>query len=139
MSWERISLGHLLTKCKTRAKDLGNETNLPVLGVSNIDGITDTGNRPGENLGDYIVVEENCFAYNPSRINVGSIGLMPKGKTGLVSPAYIVFRADENKLDSKLFFKFLKSNEGIRQIRSYARGTVRQALRFEDLCQIELP
>ena len=37
-----------------------------------------------------------------------------------------------------LLLDFLKSNDGLFQIGKYARGTVRKALRFEDLCQIEM-
>lgn len=40
-------------------------------------------------------------------------------------------------MDKDLLFKFLKSPEGIRQIRKYAKGSIRQALRFSDLCKID--
>jgi type I restriction enzyme S subunit len=57
---------------------------------------------------------------------------------GLISPAYVVFKPKPNSIIPQLLLKFLKSTEGLRQIKLHARGTVRQALRFEDLCKIEL-
>jgi len=43
-------------------------------------------------LKPYKVVMENYFAYNPYRVNVGSIGLFTEKDAGLVSPAYVVFK-----------------------------------------------
>jgi type I restriction enzyme S subunit len=57
---------------------------------------------------------------------------------GLISPAYVIFKTKPNKIKDNLLLKFLKSDEGLRQIRFYSRGTVRKALRFEDLCKIEI-
>ena len=111
---------------------------MTVLGVSNKVGITVTDHKKSKDLSNYHFIEEGDFAYNPYRINVGSIGLVPRGISGLVSPAYVVFKTN-NSLISELLFDFLKSNDGLFQINKFARGTVRKALRFEDLCQIEMP
>lgn len=134
-----LKVGDVVAKCTTRAKDVKDGEKLPVYGVSNQDGITITGNVTSRDRENYIYVEENYFAYNPYRINVGSIGVVPKGVRGLVSPAYVVFKVDESKFKSDLLFRYLKSFAGIQAIRKQARGTVRQALRYEDLCEIEIP
>ena len=42
----------------------------------------------------YIVVRQNDFAYNPARINIGSIGINDLGFDGCVSPVYVVFRVE---------------------------------------------
>ncbi|MCI5164587.1 MAG: hypothetical protein D3903_00515, partial [Candidatus Electrothrix sp. GM3_4] len=121
-----------------KAITLTNFESMTVLGVSNKDGITVTDHKKSKDLSKYQVIGEYDFAYNPYRINVGSIGLVPRGVKGLVSPAYVVFRTKDDLLP-ELLFDFLKSEEGLFQISKYARGTVRKALRFDDLCQIEMP
>lgn len=132
-----MQLREFLVKKSIRAKELKDFSILPVYGVSNVDGICVTGNNPGEKKDEYVLIEENDFAYNPYRVNVGSIGLTPKGMKGLVSPAYVVFQTNENLLP-ELLWSFIKSKEGLTQIISHARGTVRKALRFEDLCKIDM-
>ena len=43
-------------------------------------------------------VHHNDFVYNQMRINIGSIGLVPKELDGsLASPAYVVFRSNKYK------------------------------------------
>ena len=134
-----MKVGEIVSKCTQRAKDIYNGTKLQVYGVSNLDGITITGNIASSDKDDYIYVEDDYFAYNPYRINVGFIGLAPKGTRGLVSPAYIVFKVDQSKYRSELLLRYLKSFAGLQAIKKHARGTVRQALRYEDLCDIDIP
>jgi type I restriction enzyme, S subunit len=132
-------IGKYLIQEKVRYDSVENKEDLPVYGVSNVEGITETQHRRSEDLSKYLVIRKGCFAYNPYRINVGSIGLTPVDKEGLVSPAYVVFRTNQNKLLPELLLDYLKSEEGLKEIRKYSRGTVRKALRFEDLCKIEMP
>lgn len=133
-----VRLGRLIEKSHTKCRDFDGGQDLEAFGVSNTDGITRTAHRKSDDLGDYLVIEPGSFAYNPYRINVGSIGLTPEGLTGVVSPAYIVFRT-KDKLIPEVLLDFLKSAEGLRQINKLASGAVRKALRFEDLCEIEFP
>ena len=134
-----VRLGDLIEKSHTRFCDSSDAQELEVLGVSNTEGITRTAHRKSDDLGDYLVIHPGSLAYNPYRVNVGSIGLTPEAVHGLVSPAYVVFRAKEQKLVPEVLLDFLKSSEGLRQINKLARGTVRKALRFDDLCEIEFP
>jgi len=133
----KVKLSDFIEKVSIKAADLDDYSDLEVLGVSNIDGITKTNHVKSKDLSKYLYIEENYFAYNPYRINVGSIGLTPKGVKGLVSPAYIVFKTKDT-LKPELLFDFLKSFDGIQQINMLARGTVRKALRYDDLCQVKL-
>ena len=134
-----IKLGQLIRKTHVKFCDFDGDKNLEVLGVSNIEGITRTTHKKSADLSNYLVIKSNSFAYNPYRINVGSIGLTPSAITGIVSPAYIVFQADEEKLIPEVLLDFLKSDEGLRQINRLASGTVRKALRYDDLCEIDFP
>jgi len=124
-------------KKSIRAAMIENYDSMVVLGVSNKEGITQTDHKKSKDLSKYQLIEESDFAYNPYRINVGSIGLVPPKVSGLVSPAYVVFKTKEGLIPELLLY-FLKSNDGLFQINKYARGTVRKALRFEDLCQIQM-
>jgi type I restriction enzyme, S subunit len=132
------TLGEYIEKWHVKKSDWKGEEELEVLGVSNIDGITTTSHVKSKDLSAYLVIEPETFAYNPYRINVGSIGLTPKNVFGIVSPAYIVFKVQEGKLIPELLLEFLKSFNGLQQINKYAGGTVRKALRFDDLCKIEV-
>ncbi|MCE3237645.1 MAG: hypothetical protein K0R24_626 [Gammaproteobacteria bacterium] len=130
-------LGNYIKKKSIRAESTADYNDMPVLGVSNKLGITKTDHKKSKDLSNYLIIESGDFAYNPYRINVGSIGLVHQA-VGLVSPAYVVFTTTD-KLIPELLLDFLKSTEGLFQIGKYARGTVRKALRFEDLCEIEIP
>ena len=102
-----------------------------VYGVTKNEGITLTGNVTSDDLSEYIVVSEKTFAFNPYRVNIGSIGLSDKNFKGLVSPAYVVFKTKKDLLPEFLFF-YLKSDIGIKLINWYGnRGGVRNALRFD--------
>lgn len=139
MSWRLVKLGKLVENFSVRAKDFeGGSEGLDFYGVSNEEGIIKTKYAAEDKAEDYKIIEKGCFAYNPYRVNVGSIGLVTEDFKGLISPAYVVFKPKPNTIIPELLLKFLKSDEGLRQIRFYGRGTVRQALRFEDLCYIEL-
>jgi type I restriction enzyme S subunit len=134
-----IRLGSLIEKAHIKCRDFDGVQELEAFGISNTEGIVCTAHRKSDDLGEYLVIEPGSFAYNPYRVNVGSIGLTSKGVFGVVSPAYVVFRAKERKLVPEVLLDFLKSFEGLRQINKLARGAVRKALRYEDLCEIEFP
>ena len=134
-----VRLEHLIEKAHIKFRDFDSTQELKVYGVSNTEGITRTTHRKSDDLSAYLVIQPGSLAYNPYRVNVGSIGLTPEDVHGLVSPAYVVFRAKEQKLVPEVLLDFLKSSEGLRQINKLARGTVRKALRFDDLCEIEFP
>lgn len=138
MSWKKVKLGDLIENFSIKANTVDDFESFCFWGVSNEDGIVPTKNAAIEKAAEYKIIEKGCFAYNPYRINVGSIGFYEEGEKGLISPAYVVFKIKNNSIYHKLLLDFLKSKEGLFQIKMHARGTVRQALRFEDLCQIEL-
>lgn len=132
------TLGEYIEKWHVKRTDWKGNQELEVLGVSNVDGITTTSHIKSKDLSGYLVIEPETFAYNPYRINVGSIGLTPNNVFGIVSPAYVVFKVRERKLIPEFLLEFLKSFDGLQQINKYARGTVRKALRFDDLCKIQV-
>ncbi len=88
--------------------------------------------------GNYKRVEFRDLAYNPSRINVGSIALCEDKNGGAVSPMYVIVRTERGLLPHYLLH-FLKSDAGLHQIRHRCEGAVRFQLKFRDLCSIPIP
>lgn len=89
---------------------------------------------------NYKIVKPRSFAYNPSRINVGSIALNSGDNIGIVSPMYVVFRInDESIIKAEFLLYILKSVIGLQIILKNSRGAVRQQLRFKDLAEISIP
>ena len=89
-------------------------------------------------LKTYRTVARDMIAYNPSRINVGSVALQNKADEVVVSPLYVVFSTDRSKLMPEYLVHFLKSKPGLDQIAFQSIGTVRNNLKFKALCQMEL-
>ena len=140
LSFPTVKLGIFIREVKQKVKNSGfSQENFTVYGVTNTDGITVTNNKASDDLGNYTVLRENQFAYNPYRANVGSIGLSIPGTFGAVSPAYVVFETN-GQISNEFLLYYLKSSLGINLIKWYGdRGGVRSALRFSDLKKIDFP
>ncbi|MDO9833518.1 restriction endonuclease subunit S [Glaesserella parasuis] len=79
----------------------------------------------------YLQVHLWDFAYNPSRINIGSIGLLKENIIGAVSPVYEVFSVKEKYhwfLEKILSLEYTK-----KYIQTLASGSVRQSLKLSEL------
>ena len=87
----------------------------------------------------YRLVERGMLAYNPSRINVGSIALQESSDRVVVSPLYVVFSVDTRHLAPGYLLRFLKSKPGLNQIAFRSSGTVRSNLKFDALSLLEMP
>lgn len=140
LSFPTVKLGNFICEVKEKVKNSGiSQDDFTVYGVTNTDGITVTNNKASDDLGNYTVLRENQFAYNPYRVNVGSIGLSLPGTFGAVSPAYVVFETN-GQISNEFLLYYLKSSLGINLIKWYGdRGGVRSALRFSDLKKIDFP
>lgn len=91
-----------------------------------------------KNLKNYKIVTKNQFAYNPSRINVGSIDYLKDEENVIVSPLYVVFECN-HQIYPEYLKRFLKSPLGETKIRSKTKGAVRQILSFSSLSEVEIP
>ena len=86
-------------------------------------------------IAKYKIVEKGKFAYNPARVNIGSIGRNEYEFDGCVSPVYVVFSVSkgyENFIDLFRKTDYFKSS-----VVSLAIGGVRQSLSYDDLGSIE--
>lgn len=116
------------------------EKEFKILGVNNIDGIFDAYNQLGKEIKQpYKIMKEGFLAYNPYRINVGSIGLKTKDhKNDLISPAYVVFSC-KNGLNPEFLYKLFKTDRFNKVIRDNTTGSVRQNLTIDILKTLEIP
>ena len=85
----------------------------------------------------YYIVSPNSFAYNPARINVGSIGYQNIGKNVIVSSLYEVFKTSED-VDDRLLWHWFKSPDFQKLIMQLQEGGVRLYFYYDKLCMGEL-
>ena len=88
-----------------------------------------------EDISKYILVKPNMFAYNPARVNIGSIGRNKNNFDGCVSPVYVVFSCEENYHYFFDLFRMLPSFK--EEVALRAIGGVRQTLKYSDLSMIK--
>jgi len=86
----------------------------------------------------YYIVSKNSFAYNPARINVGSIGYYDKPENVIVSSLYEVFKTSED-IDDRFLWHWFKSDAFQRMIEQYQEGGVRLYFYYDKLCMCSLP
>lgn len=138
---KRTAASGLMTEVSKRNK---NSTIERVLSVTNHSGFVlpeDQFERrvASANVSNYKVVEQGQYAYNPSRINVGSIARLDDWENGILSPMYVVFKLDTKKACSDYFFHWLNSSEARQRIKNSAQGSVRETVSFKDLGAIDIP
>lgn len=90
-------------------------------------------------LSNYKIVRRGQYAYNPSRINVGSIARLDAWDDGVLSPMYVVFKLDEATVDSDYFMHWLASHEARQRIKNSAQGSVRETVSFGEFAAIHFP
>lgn len=133
-------IGNFIEQISTRNKDNAVQN---VLSVSNRQGFIKQSEQyedrivASDDKTNYKVVVRNDFAYNPARINVGSIARLTSFENGIVSPMYICFRAKGSVLPEYLDYYF-ESKQFFTEIQKRLEGSVRQCLSFEGLCNIPL-
>ena len=88
---------------------------------------------------DYKVVNYKSLSYNPARANTGSLSINLTEKKLAVSKMYVTFKVIDSNFLPEYVYLCLKSKEGLQNIIDRSFGSVRQTLRFEDLCTISIP
>ncbi len=135
-----IKLNKLLNQISIKNK---NNLDVPVLSVSNKFGFIPQSEQFEEEVAsddksNYKLVKLNQFAYNPARINVGSIAkLIDPYTCGQISPMYVCFECDST-LNSDYFGYYLQSSTFKKEMQKRLEGSVRMCLTFESLCNIKI-
>lgn len=88
----------------------------------------------------YIIVPPKSFAYNPARINVGSIGYQNIGKEVIVSSLYEVFQTND-EVDDRFLWQWFHTDVFHKMVLNVQEGGVRQYFFYDKLkeCTIYLP
>ena len=134
-----VKLDSYIREIKTKNKD---DKETRVLSVTNRQGFIlqeDQFDRivASKNLTNYKIIKKGQFAYNPSRVNVGSIDLLTNFESGLLSPMYVVFQCKKELLSDYLYH-FLKSDTFLNIIPNLLQGSVRDSLSFDSLGLVRL-
>ena len=138
MTQKRVPLGNFVTEYSVRNK---NNEDIPVYSVTNSQGFCREyfGKEvASKDKTTYKIVPYGYFAYNPSRINVGSVDWQRCEAQVIVSPLYNVFSVSD-ELDRQFLYYFLKSNIGRQMIRAKAAGSVRDNLKLDMLKKMTIP
>lgn len=113
-----------------------------ILGVSNKTGVFLNEVKHGREIKQpYIRVSDGDFVYNPHRVNVGSIGVVPKPFAGgIVSGIYVVFRLKTTSVIPPYYLLYLLKSPAYRSIiQAYdsKNGAVRANLTWDQLKRIK--
>ncbi len=137
--WIEKKLGEHLIHKSVKNKD--NKVDL-VLSVSNKKGfITQEEQFDGyevasKDLTNYKIVHKDEYAYNPSRINVGSIARLKNFNNGIVSPMYSVFKL--NEINPEFFDALYQTHWFKHLIKIGCSGSVRDSLNFNDMADFKV-
>ncbi|WP_293002576.1 restriction endonuclease subunit S [Nevskia sp.] len=85
------------------------------------------------NIERYKLVPPQGFAYNPMRLNIGSIAKSPFDHDVLVSPDYVVFACDESKLLPSYLHHLRHSQKWVSHFELAGNGGVRVRIYYDDL------
>ena len=140
MRYMKVRLGDYINEYSVRNK--ANE-DIPVYSVTNTQGFcSDYFGKEvaSKDKTTYKIVPKGCFAYNPSRINVGSVDWQRTEDKVIVSPLYNVFYVSD-EINKQYLYYYLKSDITLQRIKTVATGSVRDNLKLDMLSEfpIELP
>ena len=137
--WKRVKLKELIKEVNERNKG---EKVKRVLSVTNSRGFVSQeeyfeGTVHSANISNYKIVRKNQFAYNPSRVNVGSIDILKDYECGALSPMYVVFEVDTTKLLPDYFKYYFQTNRFFENVKNNTQGSVRNSLSFKSLADFD--
>lgn len=133
-----VLLGDVTEECRSRNGNKHSATS--VMGVTKAEGIVPMETRLiAADTARYKLVENDWFAYNPMRLNIGSIARWKGDQEILVSPDYVVFRCITNNepgcapcyLD-----QFRKTNAWEKFVTEGGDGSVRVRIYYKDIARI---
>ena len=136
--WRVVSLGEVTTLEKER---VGNRSNVKVLspiatGELILSEEYFTKQVFSESISRYILVKPCFFAYNPARVNIGSIGRNTFDFDGCVSPVYVVFSCEDGY---HYFFDMYRRLSSFKEeVITRSIGGVRQTLNYSDFALIKI-
>ena len=118
-----------------RKERVGKQVGLPVYSVTNSGGIqtadkTFSKQVYSRELANYKVLRKGWYAYNPSRVDVGSLARNELDTDGCISPFYTVFELTDPGIHSEFFRHFVFSKRFNERVNANLQGSVRDVLTF---------
>ena len=139
-SQPNYKIGDMIVQVSNRNR---NEKKYPVLSVNNRLGFIEQSEQfedrmvASDDTSNYKVVNYNDFAYNPARINVGSIARLTSFENGIVSPMYVCFHTKRQLLPEYLEC-FFDTQYFYHEMQKRLEGSVRLCLSWEGICNIPI-
>ena len=139
--WEVKKLGEVTFKVGQKNKD---NFKLPIYSINNREGFVPQSEQfegmdsieRGYDISMYKIIDHRTFAYNPARINVGSIGYSGILKNIIISSLYVCFKT-KNNIDDNFLLIFLKGSEFNKSVLRSVEGGVRNYLFYENFARIQ--
>lgn len=85
------------------------------------------------------LVMPGWFAYNPMRLNIGSLARWQGDEEVMVSGDYVVFRCLDGQLDPRYFDHLRRSRLWSELVNKSGTGSVRVRLYFKDIARFKFP
>lgn len=135
--WTSVTLREVTRESKRT--NAGSLNRASVMGVSKITGMTPMRERAiAANVARYKIVLPDGFAYNPMRINVGSIARWTGDGPVLVSPDYVVFDTVPGVLDPRYLDHYRRTRKWQSFVESAGQGSVRVRIYYDDLSALSI-
>ncbi|MDA6089015.1 restriction endonuclease subunit S [Lactobacillus amylovorus] len=141
VTWEQRKLGTAIKIIKDKNK---NQHSYRAFSISNIKGFIAQDEQFGKDntysktdKSTNYIVKPGMFAYNPARINVGSIAYQNQTEPVLVSSLYEIFQTN-SKIDDSFLMNWFKTSLFNRQIKRLEEGGVRQYFFIDKMKETEI-
>lgn len=136
--WKRVELSEVAEESGTRNGQKLDRTRL--YAVTKAEGMVPMReNVQGATINRCQIVERGWFAYNPMRINIGSIARWEHDDPVMVSPDYVVFRTKESLLLSDYLNHLRRAPLWADFVGAAGNGSVRIRIWFDDLGRFKFP
>ena len=140
--WTEKPLGDITYVVSKRNKK---NQNLPVYSINNQKGFISqteqfediSSDKRGYDISQYKVIEKNTFAYNPARINVGSIGYSGELNNIIISSLYVCFKTTES-INDEFLLQFFNTFHFKVEVLNNVEGGIRNYLFYENFSKIRV-
>ncbi len=136
--WKKTTLGEITTNFNLRNKE---QIDYPMFSVTNNRGFIPQSEQfedremKGEDIKAYKVIHHNDFAYNPARINVGSIAKYNGYEPCMISSLYVCFKAN-NEVNEDWLMHLLRTPKVQYYYQLNGEGGVRIYLFYPNFARI---
>ena len=139
--WEEKKLGEIIYRNSKKNKD---QKYTLIQSISNKYGFVNQEDyfedrRVGSlDVSNYYVIDKGCFAYNPSRIDVGSLAYKNDNDISIISPLYVSFKGNAKHINDKFLLGWLFSHKFVGKLGRLFEGSVRNTLSYDSLITISI-